>query len=206
MRLRLKFNITQRKRASTLIALASTEIEAAENLIRDGLYRESAVHLYFASFYLSQSLLIPRLRPKPKHSAVDSMLHQVYGRGKSFPRRYIELHSRLHRFRTDVDYRFFYSPEPSRLKRELKILVAYFSFVRRSFKEIDYDDILHGILESNPKQIFDFSIDIYCPQTYRHHTRLTVWIPPFYLKVFKTKKLASHAKGLLKKLRVKKSS
>jgi uncharacterized protein (UPF0332 family) len=206
MRLRLKFNITQRKKASTLIALASTEIEAAENLIQDRLYRESAVHLYFASFYLSQSVLVHRLRPNPKHSAVDSMLHQVFGRDKSFPRRYVELHSRLHKFRTDVDYRSFHSPEPSGLKKELRVLAAYFSFVRRSFSEIDYDDILHGILESNPKQIADFSIDIYCPQTYRHHTRFTVWIPPFYLTIFNTKRLASHVKGLLKKLRVKKSS
>lgn len=98
-----------------------------------------------------------------------------------------------------------YSPEPSRLKNELKYLCAYFSYARKSFAEIDYDDILRGIVESNPKQISDFSIDIYCPQTYRHHTRLTVWFPPFYLKVFNTKRLAAGVKAALKKLRVKKT-
>jgi uncharacterized protein (UPF0332 family) len=205
MRLHLSFNITQRKRASTLIALASTEIQAAENLTQDGLYRESAVHLYFAAFYLSQSLLIHKLGPRPSHKAVDSMLHQVYGRDKNFPRRYVELHSRLHKLRTDIDYRFSHSPEPSGLKKELRILSGYFSFVRRSFTEIDYDDILRGILESNPKQIADFSIDIYCPRTYMHHTRLTVWFPPFYLKIFRAQKLALHVKRLLKRLRVKKT-
>ena len=163
MRLRLNFNITQRKRASTLIALASTEIEAAENLIQDGLYRESAVHLYFAAFYLSQSLLIHKLGPRPSHKAVESTLHQVYGREKNFPRRYVEMHARLHKLRTDIDYRFSHSPEPSGLKKELRILAAYFSFVRRSFSEIEYDDILHGILEGNPKQIADFSVEHLLP-------------------------------------------
>lgn len=203
MPLRLNFDIGQRKRASTLMALASTEIDAAKNLIEAGLYRESVVHLYFASFYLSQSILIHKLKPRPTHAAVDSTLHQVYGKDSRFPRRYTQLHSRLHKLRTDTNYRFSYSPEPSKLKTELKYLCAYFSFARNSFSEIEYDDILQGIVASNPKQIRDFSIDIYCPQTYRHHTRFTVWFPPFYLKVFNTKKLADSVKTILKKLRVK---
>jgi len=87
----------------------------------------------------------------------------------------------------------------------LKFLCRYFSFVSRSFPQIDYDDIIQGILETNAKKISDFSVDVYCPQTYRHHTRFTIWFPPFYLKVFNTKKLAARVKDVLKKLRVRKT-
>jgi uncharacterized protein (UPF0332 family) len=205
MSLNLAFNVGQRKRASTLITLASSEIEAAANLLSDGLFRESVVHLYFASFYLSQSVLVHKLGAKPTHAAVDSTLHKAYGKDKRFPRRYTKLHSRLHRLRTDTNYKVAYSPEPSRLRRELKFLRAYFSFVKWSFPQINYDDIMQGILENNPGKIFDFSVDVYCPQTYRHHTRLTIWFPPSYLKVFRTTKLAATVKNTLKRLRVRKS-
>lgn len=122
--MKLNYDIRQRKKASTLLALASTEIEAANALIEMKLFREAVVHLYFASFYVSQSLLRQKLGAKPSHPAVESQLHKVCGRSPDFPRRYVELHSRLHKLRTEIHYRSARSPQPSTLRRDARYLVT----------------------------------------------------------------------------------
>ncbi|MEM2941629.1 MAG: HEPN domain-containing protein [Thermoproteota archaeon] len=203
---KLQYDIQKRKRASTLLALASTEIDAAETLLEKELYREAVVHLYFASFYISNSLLCNRVPSNPSHKVIERGIHQVYGRVSDFPRRYIQLHKRLHQLRNEINYRSAHIPEPSKIKKDFKILNAYYKFARKVIPEVGYDEILRGIIEDNPKKVSDFSIDIYCPKTYAHHTRFTIWFPPFYLNIFNTRKLAAYSKDLLRRLKVKRSN
>lgn len=200
---KLNYNIKQRKKASTLFALTLTEIEAANSLIQIQLFRESVVHLYFASFYISQALLLKYLTYRPRHKAVDAQLHKIYGRKKDFPRRYLDMHSRLHQLRTEVNYRSAHTPEPSQIRKDYEYVVAYYNFAHRLITTIDFDDILRDIVDDNKGKINDFSLDIYCPQTYSHHVRFTAWFPPFYLDVFKCNRLAMYLKSILKKLRVR---
>lgn len=200
---KIKCDIKQRKRASTLIALASTEIEAVQALIEKQLFRESIVHLYFASFYLSHALTLKDLKKNnPTHDAVDSTLHKAYGRNKNFPKRYIAMHSSLHKLRTDVHYRSAHTPEVREIKSYAKLIDLYFRFVSKCIVEIDFQDILNDILHENEDAVKDFSMDIYCPKTYAHHFRLTVWFPPFYLKILKIKNLCLHLKQVLQRNRI----
>ena len=200
---KLNYDIKQRKKASTFLALTSNEIEAAELLIEKELFRQAVVHLYFASFYISQALLCKNLKSNPTHAAVDSELHRIYGRKVEFPKRYIKLHSNLHKLRTEINYRSAHTPEPSKIKKYCKFIKAYFNFARLCVDEINFDDILRDIVNDNGKKIRDFSIDIYCPKTYSHHVRYTAWFPPFYLAIFNCEKLTRRVKILLKDLRVK---
>jgi len=202
---KLNYDIKERKRASTLLALASTEIEAAETLLHEELYREAVVHLYFASFYISNSLLCHKLPSNPSHKTVEREIHKIYGRDYTFPKRYINLHSRLHELRNEINYRSAHTPEPSKLIKDYNYMWGYYKFARKVVPEVGYDEILRGIVEDNSKKVLDFSIDIYCPKTYAHHTRFTIWFPPFYLKIFNTRKLANYSKDVLKRLRVKRS-
>ena len=202
---KLSLNIKQRKKASTLLVLASTEIEAIDVLLNNNLFREAVVHLYFASFYISHALFCHKLPSRPSHNNVENQLHHVYGRKKTFPRRYVKLHSMLHKLRTEIDYRSSHSPEPSKLKIFFKQITAFYKFAYKVIPEIQNDDILQDILDNNQDKIKDFSIDIYCPKTYFHHTRITVWFPPFYLKIFRTTNVVSHTKIFLKKLKIKNS-
>ena len=39
------------------MALGTSEVEAAQKLVEEGLYREAVVHLYFTCYYVSQALL-----------------------------------------------------------------------------------------------------------------------------------------------------
>ncbi len=202
---KLSLSYPQMKRASTLLALAQSEFEAATHLVDKGLYKECMVHLYFTCFYASQALLIQTIRTNPSHQYLESELHRVYGRSTDFPRKYVRVHSDLHRLRTEYDYRNTYSPDPEETAKDLKRLGLYLRFALRNVPKLETIDILKGLCSDHKKLIKDLSYDVYCPKTYSHHARITFWQPPFYLDIFQPKKIGVQARKMLKKLRVKNS-
>jgi uncharacterized protein (UPF0332 family) len=133
----LIYNPRQKKRASTLMALGTSERDAAEKLIEVGLYREAVVHLYFTCFYVSQALLCEVLKSHPSHEHVEAQLHKTYGRKAGFPRRYVELHSVLHKQRTEFNYRTTHTPDPDVLKRQLRTLLAYVKFALATVPRVE---------------------------------------------------------------------
>ena len=187
------------------MALGTSERDAAEKLIENGLYREAVVHLYFTCFYISQAMLCHILQANPSHANVESNLHKSYGRNPDFPRRYVDLHVRLHKMRLEFDYHTTHTPDPDDLKNQLKILTAYVKFALHVVPRVEVTDLLRSVSEDNPDKIKDFSFDIYCPKTYSHHTRLTFWQPPFYLDIFSVSHIASGAMRFLRGLRVRRS-
>jgi len=201
----LKYEPTQKKRASTKLALALSELEAAEVLLDKGFCREAVFHMYFSSFYIGHALLVPHVRSNASHKPVERELHKRFGRRKGFPRRYIKLHSGLHNLRNELNYRSSHSPKPSDIQQRFRILFKYSRFVLKVVPQVGIDDLLRSFVEDHAGTIKDFSFDIYCPQTYRHHTRLTLWQPPFYLDIFTPEQACKNGRAFLKRLRVKKS-
>lgn len=197
------YSVRQKKRASTLMALGTSELEAVESLLKKGLYREAVVHFYFTCFYVSQALLCDSLRSNPTHKLVNSELHRVYGRRPEFPRRYVVLHTTLLEQRTEFDYRTPHTPDPNLLQKQLRVLKAYVHFALKVVPRVEVFDLLKSFLEDNKEEIKDFSFDIYCPKTYNHHTRLTFWHPPFYLEIFGVSKIASQARRMFQALKVR---
>ncbi len=187
------------------MALGTSERDAAQNLIQAGLYREAVVHLYFTCFYVSQAVLCAVLSTNPSHGNVQTALHKTYGRNRDFPRRYVDLHTFLHEQRNEFDYKTTHTPDPDRLKHQLVTLSSYVKFAMSIVPRVEVLDVLRAILLDNPDKIKDFSFDIYCPQTYSHHTRLTFWQPPFYLEIFGVSKLIKGTIRLLRGLRVRKT-
>lgn len=202
---KLKYSARQKKRASSLMALGTSERDAAENLVAAGLYREAVVHLYFTCFYVSQAMLCHIVTTNPSHDHVETQLHKAYGRNPDFPRRYVRLHARLHSQRNEFDYRTTHTPDPRVLKDQIVNLTAYVKFAMSVVPRVEVLDLLRSISDDNPNMIKDFSFDIYCPKTYAHHTRLTFWQPPFYLGIFGVPQLVLGATRLLRGLRVRKS-
>lgn len=203
--LKLRYTFKQKKRASTLVSLGLSEHEAATALLDKALYREAVVHMYFTCFYITQSLLVARLHASPSHKTVETTLHSVYGKGRNFPRRYVDLHCELHELRTRVDYRTTHVPSPSMLKRKARVLGAYVIYVTKHVPQLDTIELLRDIYEANKKIIRDFSYDVYCPKTYSHHTRITFWQPPCYLPIYGPEQLARHARKLLTALKVRRT-
>lgn len=203
MALKLYYSHKQKKRASTLLSLALSELEASETLTDAGLAREALFHMYFCCFYASQALLVPSIKAKPTHKSLEGSLHKHYGKSKSFPRRYVELHSLLHGLRNTYSYRVTQSPPPKLIEQKLRVLQAYVAFAFRSVPALDTAQILAAVLADNQGKIKDFSYDIYCPKTYSHHTRITLWQPPSYLEVFSVAQVQNQMRRALKDLRVR---
>lgn len=202
----LEYTPHQKKRASTLMALGTSERDAADKLIEAGLYREAVVHLYFTCFYVSQALLCAIIKAGPTHEHVEVQLHKSYGRRHDYPRRYVKLHTTLHKQRNEFNYRTTHTPDPDELKKQLCALTAYVNFALRAVPRVEAADILKSLLADNPEKIKDFSFDIYCPKTYWHHTRLTFWQPPFYLDIFGVKRISTEAIRMLSSLKVNRAS
>lgn len=200
---KLDYSHKHKKRASTLLSLASSELEASNILVEHELYREALVHMYFCCFYISQALLIKQIKANPNHKNLETQLHKAYGRSKSFPRRYIDLHTLLHELRNKFNYNVTHSPQPKLLQQKLRVLQAYVVFAFKFVPKLETKEILEAILIDNPNKIYDFSYDIYCPKTYAHHTRLTLWQPPFYLNIFSVQQLQTQMRKMLRKLRVR---
>jgi uncharacterized protein (UPF0332 family) len=197
-----QYTYEEKKRASTLLALCLSELEAAEVLVEKDLARESVVHLYFACFYASQALLVQHLNTNPSHKTVEAQLHRVYGKTGGFPRRYVDLHSFLHNLRNEHSYKRSYAPDPRMIKRKLAVLQYYVKFAFKAIPKIETLEIINGIYEANKSEIRDFSYDIYCPKTYAHHTRLTFWQPPYYRGTYGPEALARNSRRLLRSLKV----
>ena len=201
------YSIAERKRASTLLALAEAEVEAGAVLLSEGLYGPTVVHLYFACFYISQALLQSHLpRRRPSHKTVERKLHEVYGRSSILPRRYVDLHTRLHRLRTQTHYQTVHSPQPSKLRRDQRWVELYLRKAVSLMKPVDYTDVIRDVIALNGEVVRDISIDLYCPKTYAHHFRLTVWMPPAYIEVVSVDTLSTKVKKLLKDLHVRNSA
>ncbi|MGB2770010.1 MAG: hypothetical protein WBC88_09835, partial [Candidatus Zixiibacteriota bacterium] len=108
--LKLRYEDKQKKQANTFLALGLSEYEAASVLIEKGIFRESVFHLYFCSLYITQSLLAHKLPKQAGHKSVEREFHKRYGKHSKFPRRYVELHSMLHRLRNEYNYNVTITP------------------------------------------------------------------------------------------------
>lgn len=197
------YSYKQKKRASTLLSLSLSELEASETLVEHELFREALVHMYFCCFYVSQALLVKQVATNPSHKNLEVQLHKAYGKSKTFPRRYVDLHTQLHKLRNQFNYNVTHSPAPKLLQQKLRVLQAYVTFAFRCVPTLETAELLAAILAENPTKIRDFSYDIYCPKTYAHHTRLTLWQPSFYLDIFSVHQAQSQARRMLQNLRVK---
>ncbi len=204
--IKLQYDSRQKKKASTLLSLALSELEASETLIESGLHREALVHMYFCCFYTSHSVLVHKLKSSPTHNSVESELHKNYGQKKAFPRRYVDLHKTLHALRTKFHYKVAHSPQPRMLERKLTVLQAYIKYAFKCVPKIETEEILRALLADNESSIRDFSYDVYCPKTYANHNRLTLWQPPFYLDIYGLPQIQKQSQKLMRNLRVLRSS
>ena len=197
----LRLNDSQKKRASTLLAIAQSAFEAAGSLFKEHLYKDAAVHLEAACSYASNAVLVHRLKSKPSPKVLGATLRRVYGRHKSFPGRYIDLQARLHQMRADLR---LHAPSRKAVKKELEVLGLYLKFIFKVVPRWEIKDILEGIVEGEA-QVQDLSFDVYCPKTYVHHVRATIWQPPYYLDIFSHQSIVAQIKGAFAALGVSKN-
>lgn len=200
MRIIPDYNSQQKKKASTLLSAAQGEAVAAETLFNKGLYRESVVHMYFSCFYLSHAFLVRNFNSEASmtvnHKRLKSAMNRIYGKNPYF-QRHVALHNGLHELRNQHHYRDLSSPSLRLLVSKMRGLVRYVKFADKNLPQFRVLDMMKDVHASNKETIRDVSYDIYCPETYRHHTRLTFWQPPVHLGKSTPEQICAQAKRML---------
>ena len=152
-------------------------LEEARVLLPSGQTRAGAYsRLYYSAFHVAVALLRLIGSKAKKHGVVISEFGKEWVKKRSFPPKYGHLLNSLYDDRLRADYGEYVPTMQRDLERLLKEVQ---NFIRRYHKEIppvSTAKILTILVHENP-EIRDFSFDIYCPKSYYHHTRFTVWGP-----------------------------
>ena len=195
---KLTYTAKQKRKASTLLSLALSELKAASQLLHGESYRESVTHLYFTSFYASQSLLQGRIQ-SDSHKAVESQIHKSFKDRGIPPQRYVKLHSELHRLRTRISYRDTEIPNPRGLRTLLGRLRQYFEYVGRIVPRTEFMDILTDLRADHP-EIAELSFELFLPLEYGYggeRPRLTLWVPGDQIGDITPRQLAARGQKFL---------
>jgi uncharacterized protein (UPF0332 family) len=196
--MKLKFSNAQKRRASSSLALALSEFECADLLLKAKKYRETAGRLYFSCFHVGHALLADRLASNASHDSVEREIHRSFKDRRIPPARYKSLHSALHSLRTQLDYKTSAAPDPERLVSERQSVDAYLRYATRLVPRVEISEILSDIVAVHRNNVQELSFDIYHPRPYYDgQTRLTVWQPAQAVKAFTPEKLIRMARRFL---------
>ncbi len=83
---------------------AHEELQAARNLIRDGLYRIAASRAYYAAFLITTALLLTEDLVRAKHSGVHSAFGEMWVKTGKIEEEYGRIYTRLRKTREESDY------------------------------------------------------------------------------------------------------
>ena len=86
------------------VSRADEELQAARNLIRDGLYRIAASRAYYAAFLMTTALLFTKDVVRAKHSGVQSVFGEMWVKPGIIEEEYGRIYTRLRKTREESDY------------------------------------------------------------------------------------------------------
>lgn len=176
--MKLRLTHAEKRRASTSLALAWSEYESAEVLLRRRWLRQAAGRLYYACFHAAQALLSNRVSRCPSHKHVETQLHASSKRRSVPPQRYARLHSKLRDLRNRSEYRSAAAPDPDDLASLLGSVQKYLRYVTRVVPRVELAEILADLVAQHKTVAQELSFEIYHPSPYYGgQTRLTIWQP-----------------------------
>lgn len=191
------------ERAHWWMAKAVDALAEADALIPSGKTRLGAYNrLYYATHHVAVALLRLVGNKADSHVKIRNQFGHEWVKRRGFPKAYgVLLHS-LYTDRERADYGEYVSTFEEALERRRRSVGA---FVQRAKKEIpaaSTANMLKILVEENPG-VRDFSFDVYCPKSYYHHTRLSVWVPKGRITDAWLRRLLASAIRTLESVRVK---
>jgi uncharacterized protein (UPF0332 family) len=87
-----------------MITKSKSRLLSAESSLKVGDFGGSISSSYYASFQMSNAMLIVRGLSRPKHTEVRSFINKEFGRTNRFPRDLIASYNKLMDLRHDADY------------------------------------------------------------------------------------------------------
>lgn len=149
----------------------------AEALIPSGQTRLGAYNrLYYAVHHAAVSLLRLIGNKSKTHSSIKGQFGLQWVKRRGFPPTHGKLIGSLHTDRTRADYGEYVPSLPADLEKQLRKVKRFIVRANREVPSIGIHEILTMVIGEN-EEIRDFSFDFYCPKSYFHHTRMTIWSP-----------------------------
>ena len=132
--------------------------------------------LYYSAHHTAVALLRLIGNRAKSHTAIRSEFGKQWVKQRSFPARYGKVLTTLSTERQKADYGEYVPTLLSDLKKHEAVVEAFIKRAQKEIPPISTNKILSMLVHENSK-IRDFSFDMYCPKSYFHHTRFTVWCP-----------------------------
>ncbi|MDY0001355.1 MAG: hypothetical protein RBU30_08690 [Polyangia bacterium] len=103
-------------------------------------------------------------------------LRKSWVRGRGLPARYAELLGELMNADRALASGEWVATDARTLERSAARVEKFVARARRELPPMSITRLLGDLAAQNPL-VRDLSFDVYCPRTYFHHTRLTLWCP-----------------------------
>ncbi|MCW7498527.1 HEPN domain-containing protein [Leptospira levettii] len=191
------------ERSHQWLVKAADTLEEAKVLSKSGRTRLGAYNrLYYSAHHTAVALLKLIGNSSKTHTSIINQFSKEWIKNRLFPKKYGSVISELYDERDKADYGEFVPSMESDLNKKIKVVSEFYNKTKKIIPEISIVDILHLITEKNP-DIRDFSFDIYCPKSYYHHTRFTLWLPKGRLTNKALENLYKGTTEALKLLKVK---
>lgn len=157
-------------KAMDTLAEARVLIESGQT--RAGCYNR----LYYSTHHIAKALLCLLGKRVSKHSVVISSFKKEWVDKRKFPKTYAKLIKDLEYERKLADYGEYVPTYKREVEKRLRAVENFMKKSSDVIPPIDIGKILSLLVARNP-EITDFSFDVYCPKSYYHHTRVTLWAP-----------------------------
>jgi uncharacterized protein (UPF0332 family) len=165
------------ERAHHSLVKAYDTLEEARILSKTGKTRLGAYNrLYYTAHHAAVALLRLSGNNSTSHKAIISNLGKIWIRNKKLPKSYGKLLRSLFDERKKADYDEYVPSLEIDINKRLRMVERFLKRVSKEIPAISLAKILNILVHMNPS-IRDFSFDFYCPKSYKHHTRVTIWVP-----------------------------
>jgi len=200
-----KFSPKHIERAHWWLAKAIDTLAEAKLLIPSGQTRLGARNrLFYSVHHTARALLVLIGNNSKTHTTIINQFGLEWVQKREFPATYGRLLNTLCKDRDRADYGEYVPTFQSDVERLAQQVENFINRARRTIPPVSTAKILSLLVNTNP-EIRDFSFDIYCPKSYYHHTRFTVWCPKGRLTDSWLKTLLNMMVKTLRALKVKNS-
>lgn len=114
--------------------------------------------------------------PSKTHDSIKNQFGAVWVRRKGFPARYGRILKDYYADREKADYGEYVPTMQRDLEARVRVVQAFIRRAQKLIPPVSLARIVTLLVRDNPT-IRDFSFDFYCPHSYYHHTRFSVWCP-----------------------------
>ncbi|MGA9115803.1 MAG: HEPN domain-containing protein [Bacteroidota bacterium] len=172
-----KYSDRDIERAHHWIVRAIDALEEARVLIPSGRTRLGAYsRLYYSAHHTAVALLRLIGNSANTHDAIKNQFGKAWVTQRGFPVRYGALLKTYYEDRRKADYGEYVPTMQRDLEVRVRVVDALIHRAQKQIPPISMARIITLLVQDNPT-IRDFSFDFYCPRSYHHHTRFTVWCP-----------------------------